>query len=173
MSQVFRNIPDPTLEAVAKGVDFAKLTNLKEESGMSDDEWKNAMVAIEKTRAGATAEDNRGSQLVLARRQQFARSVLSPWPVIVIRCNVARDYTLLYNAGVAMVNGTQAERASALDFIDRFQLFDDDLRAAQLRLPKCNRYVHHEYMGHDYVIRHPEAVVPDVKWVMEHQKAEL
>lgn len=165
---MFKAIPDPCLAAIAEGVNFAELTHLREGSQMTDEEWENAMLAIEKTQAGASTEDNRGSQLTLARQQQFTRHVLDPHPVVVTRANFARDLTLMYNAGVAMGNGTPEQRVEALDFIDRFELFDDDSRAAQLRLSSPNSYIHHGDVGHDYPIRTPEAIVEEVGWVMDN-----
>lgn len=170
MFQVFSKIPPPSLDAVAEGVDFAALTHLREESKMSDEEWENALHAIAETQNAMQDQDARGSALALARKHQFQHHALEPWPVVVIRCNMAKDFRTVYEAGIARGQGTEAERADALATIERIELFDDELRTGQLRLSNCNRYVQYPERGHDDVLRHPEMVVEEVRWVRQQQK---
>lgn len=170
MFQVFSKLPPPSLDAIAEGVDYVALTNLRLESRMTDEEWGNALHAIAETQSAMPAQDARGSALTLAHRQQFQRHALDPWPLVVMRYNMAKDFRILYEAGIARGQGTEAERADALASIERMELFDDELRAGQLRLSNCNRYVQHPERGHDDILRHPETVVEEVRWVMQRQK---
>ena len=78
-----------------------------------------------RSEAGVEAEDCRASASILARCQQFQRHVVSPWPVIVLRCNAANDYRLLYHAGVEAGQGTPDERREAMAFIEKVELYND------------------------------------------------
>lgn len=56
-----------------------------------------------------------------------------------IRCNFPPDGRIMYE-GVRMGNGTESQRAGARRVVEKWELFDDDLRACQLRLSSRNRY---------------------------------
>lgn len=60
------------------------------------------------------------------------------------------------------------QRAGARRFIERFELFDDDLRAGQLRLLSRNRFVHIANCGHDFPMRRPEIIAEEMRWILEH-----
>ena len=86
--------------------------------------------------------------------------------------NRGKGFQPLYDAGVAVGNGTEEERREARRFIETWRLFADTLAGAQLRLKspgewEWTRYVYREDVGHDVVMRRPEYVVEDVKWVFE------
>ena len=80
---------------------------------------------------------------------------------------MAKDYRIMYEAGVKAGNGSKEERAVVRQFIETWELLDDELRAAQLRLSEKSRYrVALEY-GHDVPIWKPEVIVDEVKWVLK------
>ena len=168
--EVFPQIPTPALQNIATGIDFAKLTHLHEDSRMTEEEWEAALEAIERSLPAADAEDNRGSGRTLVTYQQFRNQALSSWPLSVLRCNMAQDYRILYEEGVRRGNGTEAERLEAQAFIQKLELFDDELRASQLRLSAINRYVYVPSCGHDVVIRRPELLISEVDWVIRQLK---
>ncbi|KAH9824640.1 Alpha/beta-hydrolase [Teratosphaeria destructans] len=166
-------IPHPSLQAVGAGVDFAELTNLRNESALTDDEWEKLLEAVQRTQAAAKAEDNRGSAWALAQAQQFRNHALGPCPLVVICCNPALDYRRLYDAGLQRGQGTEVERGEALHFIERFGLFLDIVAAAQLRLTnveKSRKYVQWLNVGHDDIIRRPGLYVEQVLWVLEQRQ---
>jgi len=68
-------------------------------------------------------------------------------------------------------NGTEEQRAGARNFIEKFDLYDDELRAGQLRLSSRNRYRHVADCGHDIEVRRPAIIVEEVIWVFEQLKA--
>ena len=127
MYELFPRIPHPALEVVAAGVDWAELTNLRRESMLTDEEWDAAMCATRRSESAALAEDNHGSGRTLAQSQQFQNHILDPRALCVIRCNQPADFRLLYDAGVKKGQGTEEQRALARDFIEKFELFDDEL----------------------------------------------
>ncbi|OCL03556.1 alpha/beta-hydrolase [Glonium stellatum] len=160
-------MPPPEFATVTAGVDFARLTHLREESRLSDEEWEEAIRATERTERGSKAEDTRGSGRPLAAKQQFRLQAMGQQPLSVIRCDMAKDYKIMYEAGVKAGNGSEEERAVVRWFIETWELFDDELRAAQLRLSGKSRYrVELEY-GHDFPVRNPEVIVDEVKWVFK------
>ncbi|PSK51733.1 hypothetical protein B9Z65_3000 [Elsinoe australis] len=169
MYQVFTRTPDPALETIAKGVDFAELTDLRRESKLTDDEWRAALEAIERTQPGARLEDTHGGGLELARSVQGQRHVLEPWPLSVVRCNMARDFQLIFEEGVKRGNGSREEKEQARSYIDRVIMFLDDIAAAQLRLSSCHRFVTLDDRGHDDILRRPEVYVNEVQWIMNMQ----
>lgn len=77
-------IPPPALMAVAKGVDLADLTHLREDMGLSEQEYCDVLKAVERTVPGAETEDCRATASNLLRCQQFPNHTASPWPVLVI-----------------------------------------------------------------------------------------
>ncbi|KAF2768243.1 alpha/beta-hydrolase [Teratosphaeria nubilosa] len=166
-------IPHPSLEAIGAGIDFAELTNLRAESALTYDEWRELLDALERTQAAAKAEDNRGSAWTLAQAQQFRNHALGPYPLVVICCNPALDYRKLYEAVLQRGQGTEVERKEALHFIERFGLFLDIVAAAQLRLTdgdRLRKYVQWLNVGHDDIIRRPGLYVDQVLWVLEQQQ---
>jgi pimeloyl-ACP methyl ester carboxylesterase len=170
MYQVFSAIPEPDLVAVSDGVDFAEITHLREESKLSDEEWDATIAAMERTtkKQNANREDSRGSGLPLARKKQFQTQALDSWPLSVIRSNMANDWRIMYEAGVKAGNGTEEQRHGARGFIERFELFGDDLMAAQLRLSSQNHYVYIADCGHDFPVRRPEIIREELRWILEH-----
>ncbi|MCJ1409490.1 hypothetical protein MMC19_003571 [Ptychographa xylographoides] len=170
MFELFPRIPSADLNTVFGDLDWAELTNLQKESQLSDEEWKAAIVATQRSIEAATAEDNRGSAKTLARRRQFELQAFDPSSISVIRCNSALDYRKMYEEGVKAGNGSEEQRAAARQFVEKFDLYDDELRAAQLRLSTKTRYLHVPDCGHDLPFRRPEIVVGEIKWVLEQVK---
>ena len=168
--QVFSHIPDPALDKIGEGIDFADLTHLREEAGLSDREWERAREGAERTVPGAEAEDNHGSARQLAKLHQYPRQVLGSRPLSVIRCNMAKDFQLIYDAGVRKGNGTEEERRQAREFINVVELYDEEIRTSQLRLSSVHRNVHIPDCGHDVVIRQPELIAEEVRWVLNALK---
>lgn len=168
MYQLFPpQIPAPALLAVADGINWAELTGLQHDMRLTEEEYQEVLDAQARTGAAVDSEDCRASAYTLAQRQQFQKHILTPWPVLVVRCNMAKDYRTLYDAGVRKGQGTEKQRADAMSFIESWEVFDDQVRAAQLRLSCCHRYAYYEEVGHDDILRRPEAYVEETRWVME------
>ncbi|OQO07085.1 hypothetical protein B0A48_07652 [Cryoendolithus antarcticus] len=169
--KMYPKIPPAALDAVGKDVDLGELTHLREASQLTEDEWNTAMEAVERTaKQIGKGEEIHRSAAVLARSQQCSRHALDPWPVSVIRCNMAKDFRMIFDEGVERGQGTVQERMDAVDFLEMFRTYDDDVRSIQLRLSSCNRYVVFEDAGHDDLFRHPEKYVDEVRWVMAEMR---
>ncbi|KAF2093831.1 alpha/beta-hydrolase [Rhizodiscina lignyota] len=167
MYELWPHVPATSLEAVGKDVDFLKLTHFLEESGYTEEELEAIIKAIERTQPAAIAEDNRTGVRALAQRRQYTRVIMGDKPLSVIRCNMARDYRIIYEAGVKAGNGTEAEREDAKRFIETFDIYDDVIRAAQVRLSRNSKYVVIEDCGHDVPMRRPRIIANEVEWVLE------
>jgi pimeloyl-ACP methyl ester carboxylesterase len=174
MYQVFpEGIPHPVLETIADGLDLAELTHLKEESGMSDEEWDRTEEMTERTAQRGAKKGNeavRPSALNLAKKRLLnfdSIPLLGDMPLSVMRANFAKDFWTMYDAGVERGNGTEEERIEARNYIQRWELFDDQIRILQLRLSTCTEYKYFADVGHDIPIRRPQVVVEQVKWALE------
>jgi hypothetical protein len=91
-------------------------------------------------------------------------------PLSVLRCHLAGDLQIMYDSGVAKGNGTEKEREEAREFIQRWELFDDQVRGLQLRLSAYTDYRVMKDFGHDVVIRRPEIVADQIQWVLQEHK---
>lgn len=168
MYELFQpEIPPPSLQAISDGVDWAALTHLKQHMKLTDDEYREALEAAARTAPAAQAEDCRATAAILLQSRQFQEHRLSPWPLSVIRCNMPQDFRTLYNAGVGLGQGTPEQREDAMRFIEKFEVFGDQVSAAQLRLSSCNTFTYYSDVGHDDIFRRPEVYVEALRWVME------
>ncbi len=162
------HIPPTALQQVGAGVDVDELSNARVESGLTDEEWNDLVEAAERTQAAAKDEDNHGSAWRLAQCKQFEKQVMGDRPVSVVRCDLALLFRLLYKEGVRRGQGTAEQRREAEAFLNSLETFDDELRAAQLRLSSFSRYTSFPDRPHDDILRHPEDYVREVAWIMEH-----
>lgn len=142
------------------------------ESKLTDEEWAAAVDEVARSEEAVRDEDIYGSAYALAHCQQYRRCVLNPWPLVVVRCNMAKDFRLLFKEGIRRGQGSEKQRAQAMVFILTWELLDDELSAAQLRLSSRHRYVCFENQAHDDTVRRPEIYVEEMRWTMSHQKQE-
>jgi pimeloyl-ACP methyl ester carboxylesterase len=174
MYALYEHIPDRNLLAVAKGVDLAEETDLRRQSKLTDSEWSTLEEAIERTTAQLKGdEDYHLSAFVLAESRQMEFHSMDPWPVCVVRGNIAIDFKIYYEVGVKRGQGTEEERRKAREFIGKWETFADELVAAQLRLTAregMKRYVCRLDRDHQDLFRRPEDYVEEVRWVMERHK---
>jgi pimeloyl-ACP methyl ester carboxylesterase len=166
---LYPELPDRGLAAVAKGLELEELIDLRGKSGLTEEEWKAVEEAAERTHAGVRHEVPRDSGPELAGCQQFRYRALTPWPVVVFRCGMGADYQLMYEAGVAKGQGTEEEREQARAFIEKWELFDDQIQAGQLRLSRTNRYEWLDDAGHYHILLKPEEYVEVVDWVVDQR----
>ncbi|KAF2259092.1 alpha/beta-hydrolase [Lojkania enalia] len=156
------SIPPPAFDSLLRDVDVEKVLHLREESGLTDEEWDAMMEAISRTLPNARYEDCRSSGRILAGKKQMMAHVLDPWPVAVLRCNWYRDWKKLFVAGVVKGNGSVEEREEAQKFLWDVEVFDDEVRAGLVR-----RYRYFDDCGRDVPLRRPDVVREEVGWVME------
>ncbi|KAJ9606075.1 hypothetical protein H2200_009036 [Cladophialophora chaetospira] len=166
----FPRLPSADLLAVSNDIDWEVLTKLKAESGMTDEEWSDAMEAGQRTREKvAQREDTHGSARVLAEKMQLERHIYKGGNLAVIRCNSARDYQMMYDEGVRIGGGTKEERAGARKFIHEWGMHNFPMAKVQGELVGDQGNTLHQelpHWGHDSVFRKPELVGDVVEWVL-------
>ncbi|KAF3004754.1 hypothetical protein E8E13_000620 [Curvularia kusanoi] len=163
MLQFFAHIPDKNLEAVAKNVNWETLTNLKEESGMSDAEWDYAMSAQARTMKAAALEDTHASGHALALCEQFKYQTLGDRALLVMRFNMASDFQRRFDEGVRLGDGTKEEREKAKKFILLTRLYHEQIARAQCRLSTNAVYKEFEQYGHEAPIRQYAFVAQEIR----------
>ena len=175
---VWPHLPSADLLAVSKDIDWEELTHLREESGMSDEEWQNAIEASQRTAEKGTAkrEDTHGSARVLAEKRQLERHVYAGGNLVVIRCHSAGDYQIMYDEGVRLGSGTKKEREGARRFINDWSVHNYVMAKAQVDLVGGEggngNVLYRELMdwGHDSLFRRPTLVGDAVRWVLGGSK---
>jgi pimeloyl-ACP methyl ester carboxylesterase len=153
---------------LTEGLDIDKITRMKEESALTDDEWAQMQEAIKRCSKAVGDEDPPASARKLATYQQFANQVLGSRPLSVIRCNIGLEYERVYNYAVKVGHGTEEQRKAAKSWIDRLALYDDQIRGCQLRLSTLNHYVQRTDITHEVPLIKPELIVQEVEWVVKH-----
>lgn len=167
MLQLFARVPPHEWTAVVKNVDLDALTDIKRQSGMTNEEWDYAMAAQERCVEAQKREDTHASARQLALHRQFDERTLASRPLLVLRCNMEAEYQLLYDAGVKLGDGTEEERRVAREFMETFGLFHDQVARAQCRLSKDAEYKYFAEWGHDLPIRRPPIAVEEVRKLLE------
>ncbi|CAO2657913.1 Nn.00g071730.m01.CDS01 [Neocucurbitaria sp. VM-36] len=163
MLQLFPRVPPHEWVAVVKHVDIDALTDIKRQSGMTEGEWDYAIAAQKRCAEAQKREDTHASARQLALRHQFDQRTLKLRPLLVLRCDMASDYQLLYEAGVKLGDGTEEERRVAREFMETFGLFHDQIARAQCRLSENFEYKYFAEWGHDLPIRRPTVVVEEIR----------
>jgi pimeloyl-ACP methyl ester carboxylesterase len=176
----YPRVPPLDLNAIVEPVDWEKLTNLRQESGMTDDQWNYAIEAVARTTAQIAGhrEDTHGSAWALAEKKQLERASYGSGILAVVRCNSTGDYQLMYDEGVKLGAGTEEQRENARDFIHKWGLFNHEMIRAQLDLVGSEakgdngrkRYIYLPQWGHDSPMRKPALVGDPVNWVLREWK---
>lgn len=172
MLAMVTRIPPLELEAIAKNVDWEKMTNLREESGMTDEEWKYVIGAQGRCVDALKIEDTHASADQLAGCEQFERPVLRDMPLSIVRYDIARQFRMLYDAGVRNGDGTEEERRVARTFIEKIGLYQSQLSRMQLLLSEDSTYRYHGGY-HDSPIRNVNGAEKDVMALVSRAQEHL
>lgn len=172
MLQLFTRVPPNELMAIGKSVDWDALTDIKHQSGMSDEQWDYALAAQGRCSGAQKLEDTHASAHQLALHHQLDQQTFGGRPLSVVRCNMVMDYQTLYDAGVKNGDGTEDERKVARQFIETFDLFHEQIARAQCRLSRNTEFRAFEQWGHDLPIRRPAVVVEEMKKLLERVRSE-
>ncbi|KAJ5682472.1 hypothetical protein N7462_005637 [Penicillium macrosclerotiorum] len=163
-------LPDPNITAVLGALKVAQVTGLRADAQLTRDEWRDRAIDIARGAAAAQAEAESYVDVcrTLAEKHQFQRQALGDRPVSVIRCNSARDFERIYEAGVAVGNGTTTQRQAFRELLDRWDSIDQELKEEQLRLSSTTHFVHLPDCGHNVHLIRPDVVADEVQWVIDH-----
>ncbi|KAH3941951.1 hypothetical protein HBI56_063240 [Parastagonospora nodorum] len=171
MMAMHKRLPPLELEAVTRNVDYEAITHLREESGMTQEQWDYAVEAQGRTNESFGREDTHAGADKLAQERQFEKQIMGTTPLTVLRFHATHDCQVLYDAGVANGDGTEEERRVVRDFIERFGLYHDQIERAQCQLSKNAEFRYYGDFGHDLPIRRPGIVVEEVKKLLDRIKA--
>ncbi|KAL2812975.1 putative alpha/beta hydrolase [Aspergillus granulosus] len=165
--------PDPNIVAVMGSLNYARVTGLRQDTVLTDEEWR---VRARDIYAGhETAALEAGSFVevceTLRAKEQLKHQVLGDRPLVVIRANGVRDYERIYEAGVAAGNGTAEQQGAFRELLDRWEGIDKEVQEGQLGLSCVKRLVRLEDCGHNVHLVRPDIVAQEVRWVLERVKA--
>jgi hypothetical protein len=76
----------------------------------------------------------------LGKKNQFEKQILANTPARFIKGNAAREYQQVYNASMAVGNGTEGRRAIVLKVLERMPE-KENMVQRELKLPSVSRFV--------------------------------
>lgn len=167
-------IPDPNINAVLGELKVAQVTGLRDESKLSRDEWRARAIDYSRGVVAAQAEADSFVEVcqTLGAKKQFQTRAMGHKPLSVIRCNGARDYERIYQAGVAVGNGTIQQQSAFRDLLDQWETNDHQLKAEQLQLSSKTHFVYQPECGHNIHLVRPEVVAEEIQWVLQQLQTE-
>lgn len=169
--------PEDFVQAIWKGLDVFEVTGVRSHTALSPAEWAafEEEEASEKHQATAALEFNsyRPSGPILAEKKQLESSqpVLGTRPVSVLKGNSLRDFTEMYEAGLAAGNGMRGQRNKYKNWIEPESHVqrDEGWQRGNMRLSWNARFVRckGEWTGHNVQLTEPETIVGELRWVLE------
>ncbi|KAH8666031.1 Alpha/Beta hydrolase protein [Tricladium varicosporioides] len=166
--------PLPAINAVIGNCTWLRwmqVTGLVLSHKLRGEEWKAVVEGMEDLEHEKVEESEaRGFQAdlpVLAAKKQFEKQALGHRPVSVIRGNSPRDFQMMYDAGVAAGNGTEAEKKLAKEYIGSWGPKDHQWQEEILRLSTFGRMVSVSTSGHNVQMVEPEVIAEEIRWVYE------
>ncbi|KAL4916740.1 Alpha/Beta hydrolase protein [Aspergillus aurantiobrunneus] len=168
-SSEFFTVPDMNILAVLGGLNFARVTGLRGDTVLDDDEWRIRAREISTGHEAAQAEASSFVEVceTLKTKEQFRDRALGDRPLSVIHANSARDYERIYEKGVEAGNGTVQQRREFRELLDRWEDIDRGLQEEQLLLSETTHYVRLEDCRHNVHLVRPEVIVQEVQWVRD------
>lgn len=171
------DVNDPTLWAVAAGVEPYSAWGVEAEHKMTPGEW-DAFRAAETTEKFKRIEHTEEAENYLPsfatlRKKELCKKqpLVGEKPVYVIGGTRSRDWTGLYKAGVAKGNGTEEQRSHVRGLIEAVDAKNERLMKEFLKLSTKSELVFATESGHFVQITQPEIVVDGVKWVLDNLPA--
>ncbi|KAL4861128.1 hypothetical protein BDV12DRAFT_208352 [Aspergillus spectabilis] len=169
-------VNDPVLWTVAAGVEPYAAWGVEAGHKLTEEEW-DAFRAAEGTEkfaliAGKEDENYMPSfETLRAKELGKKQPLLGGKPVYVIAGTRSRDWTGLYEAGVAKGNGTEEQRGHVREMIRTVDAKSESLMRKFLDLSTTSELVFATESGHFVQLMQPEIVVDGVKWVLNNLTA--
>ncbi|KAI9035132.1 alpha/beta hydrolase [Aspergillus affinis] len=157
------------IDAVLGDLSFARVTGLRDRARLSRDEWRTRAIDIARGRSTSEAEAGSAHEIcqTLGRKDQYRRQVLGAKPLVVLRARSSHDYERIYAAGVAAGHGTEAQRSSFRQLLNRWDSVDRRMQMAQLQLSSTHRFVDLPDCGHHIHLIRPDLLAAQVQWVRD------
>jgi pimeloyl-ACP methyl ester carboxylesterase len=166
--------PDSNLEAIGQGLDWSTVTGLSKARVLTDTEWQAFLdeQASEKHQRVAKMEMEHyiDSCAALRAKHQFDRDppLFNMYPLSVLKGHPELDLRKAFEAGVLAGNGTPEQRRQFSEKLTAYPVINEKLQRENLGLSRNHRFVDVEGHGHFIHITAPEAVVEEVKWVLQN-----
>ena len=163
---------DPYEEVISGKLDYLEYGGLAREQKLSKEEWAQELAerATERHCATIVAEFKswKNDGPVLAAKKQFETKPLGDYPVSVLRADSRMEHERMYAAGVEKGNGTEEERAQYRELIRTWDERDIPTQKEMLKLSTFGRFRTVEGSLHCIQMTHPEAIVEEVRWMLDH-----
>jgi pimeloyl-ACP methyl ester carboxylesterase len=159
--------------------------NLSDPSGLSDSHKcteheyeaieEERRISREKRANGPPSEFGEGAKyesslLALGSHDQLSRKFLTDRPLSVILSNLARDFSLYYQASKSAGLGTQEDHEQVDAFCARLPEVERRLGADMLRLSRVSRLILTSVSGHMVQLWEPELCVQEIIWCLSRAK---
>jgi pimeloyl-ACP methyl ester carboxylesterase len=117
-----------------------------------------------------------GQETALApfvEEEQYRRQILGDAPLSVVRGNVLRKKQdeWVKAAAMAKTDNQRAQLEPQRLMLERWEAEDEKMKKKQLALSRHSRFTQVQGVGHHVIRDKPEAVVDEVKWVMQELAA--
>ncbi|PLB53600.1 putative alpha/beta hydrolase [Aspergillus steynii IBT 23096] len=157
------------INAVMGDVNFARVIGLRDGARLSRDEWRTRAAGIARGLSTWQEEAAAVHEIceTLGRKDQYRRHILGMKPLAVVRARSSLDYERIYAAGVAAGHGTDAQRTTFRQLLDRWDSVDGAMQKAQLQLSSTHRFIDVPDCGHHVHLIRPELVATQVQWVLD------
>jgi pimeloyl-ACP methyl ester carboxylesterase len=166
---------EPDMMAMMADVDFVAVTGVKENTALSDDEWK---AFLEEEGSEKHARQAGRENEVFARAYKALKGkgllektppLLGARPICVLRGNTDKDYEKMFHAGVAKGNGTQEQRAKMKEVLDGWEEKDTCLQKQFLQMSTRGHFIQAPLTsGHNIQLTDPHCIADAVRWTLDH-----
>ncbi|KAG9605839.1 alpha/beta-hydrolase, partial [Aureobasidium melanogenum] len=170
------NVNDPILWTLAEGVDPCSAWGVEANHKLTAEEWA-AFRAAEWTDKFEVIANQEEAQYFFSfetlRKKELSKrqSLLGDKPVFMPAGTRSRDWSGLYEAGVAKRNGDEEQRAHVRNMIANVDEKTEGLMKEFLKLSTKSELVFAKKSGHFVQMTQPEIVVDGIKWMLENQAA--
>lgn len=169
------DVNDPILwTIIAAGVDPYAAWGVEAAHKLTRAEW-DAFRAAQATKhfqlvAHKEDDENYRPSFETLRKKELSKRqpLLGSKPVYVIGGTRSRDWSGLYNAGIAKGNGTEEERSYVRELIKTVDAKNKGLMKEFLKLSTKSKLIFATESGHFVQLTQPEIVVDGVKWVLNN-----
>jgi pimeloyl-ACP methyl ester carboxylesterase len=167
------NVNDPDLQTVSEGIEVYSGKGIDVEHKFTPEEWDALMKdeSTEKYEAIAYKEDVEQYALSFGtlRKKELGRKdpLVGDKPVLVIDSKRSRDWSRLYEAGVAKGNGTEEQRSRVRELILTADEKSESLMKLFLKLSTRSKLVSAGESGHFIQLTQPDVVADGVMWVLD------
>lgn len=168
------NVDDPILwNVIAAGVEPYAAWGVETAHKLTQAEWtafRAAQATEQFKRAARSEEDKYLPSFETLRKKELGKRqpLLGDKPVFVIGGTRSRDWSGLYEAGVAKGNGSEEQRSYVRGLIQTVDAKNEGLMKEFLRLSTKSELIFATESGHFVQLTQPEIVVDGVKWVVNN-----